>query len=167
MGYEKEGVFVTGIHELHKVPDPSARIGMRYVFEQLYPGEEIVLGYETEFYEYDMGDKKIGTRPDISVYFPNDKVSALETTRSKKRWCIQSLQSLPVWLGKTDVVFSERGGIDLLPIMVQYDPKSKQKRVMQAVAPNITYDVWYKEDLLEIERLCYKNSDASLSDNLA
>lgn len=164
MRYEKEGIFVTGVHEIDKIPDPSARLATRYVFEQLHPGEEVIVGYETEFYELNTGNKKIGTRPDVNVYLPDDSQYVRECTKSKKKWCVQSLQSLPLWLGKTDVVFSESGGIELPTVLVQWDPKSKQKRVMQAVAPHLDYDVWYAEDLLEIEKMCYHRQDQQPSE---
>lgn len=142
MGVEK-GIVVRGAHELDRIPDPLSRIAAQFVFEQLYPGETVIIGHETDEFWYQNGDRIEGHRPDLSISLPERGEEYIrETTRSRKRYCVQNLHSLPVWLGKTDVVFSESGGIELLTVLVEYDPKSKQRRVMQHCAPDVDYDVW-------------------------
>ena len=148
---DREDRTISGTHELSKIPDPTVRVAARFVLEELHPNEEIVLGYETEFYKHGC-DLAEGTRPDLHIQFPDRAGYLLEVTRSRKKYCIQSLETLPIWLGKTDVLFSESGGIELLTVLIERDPKGKQKRVMRNVAPNIDYGVWYGDDLAKIQQ---------------
>lgn len=142
MSLENDSKILSGIHELYKIPDPIARVGAQFVFEMLHPDEEVTIGYETDEFWHNNGEKTEGHTPDLSVYLPDGEGYMREFTKSKKKFCIQSLNSLPIWLGKSDVVLSQRGRVDLLTVLVEMDPKSKQKRVMQHVAPKVDYQVW-------------------------
>lgn len=153
-GSEGEIRAISCLEELPVIPDKTVREYARFLLAERYPGENLKIYYEPQFFAHEYHGKLEGTVPDILLEVDEVAEGFKEVTKSKVKPYYQSMQALPIWLGKSDVYKSETtGNVYMVPILTEKDPKSRQKRVMRMMAPEVGYEVIYGDDLERLQEM--------------